>query len=114
MGVQLQGADLSGADFQGASLVFEYLEGTHSADEYYGFNGLPNANLTELQKGIGNLKGTQLQGACLRSANLQGVDLKGSQLQGANLTYANLQGADLTVANLKGPICQMHVYKVRN
>lgn len=102
MGVQLQGADLTGADFQGGSLVFEYLEGTQSADEYYGFNSLPNANLTEAQKQSGNLKGTQLQGACLRSANLQGVDLNGSQLQGANLTQARLRGANLSVANLQG------------
>ena len=54
-----------------------------------------------INKGILDLRNTDLRGANLREAQLQRINLKEAQLQGADLWKADLQSAHLAGANLK-------------
>ena len=56
----------------------------------------------EKDKGILNLRSTDLRGANLGEAQLQGADLCEAKLQGAYLIKANLKEAQLVMANLEG------------
>jgi hypothetical protein len=56
----------------------------------------------EKDKGVLNLRSTDLRGANLSTAQLQGADFCEAKLQGAYLIKANLKEAKLVMANLEG------------
>jgi uncharacterized protein YjbI with pentapeptide repeats len=56
----------------------------------------------EKDKGVLNLRSTDLRGANLSTAQLQGADFCEAKLQGAYLIKANLKEAQLVMANLEG------------